>query len=120
MLNLLYQGVSLATACSFAFNTLIGQVSPIALDAVGWKYYILFVVCSATNALFFWATLPETAKRPLEEMGPLFQKMPWFVPGKSRMSVRELWGDEYVDAQGEKGGIGKIEKEDVEVEKADE
>lgn len=29
---------------SFAFNTMIGQVTPIALTNIGWKYYILFVV----------------------------------------------------------------------------
>lgn len=28
---------------SFAFNTMIGQVTPIAIDNIGWKYYILFV-----------------------------------------------------------------------------
>ena len=36
-------GVAIATMMSFAFNTLIGQITPIALQAVGWKYYILFV-----------------------------------------------------------------------------
>jgi len=38
-------------------------------------------VCNFTNAVFFWAVLPETAKRPLEEMRDLFTNAPWFVPG---------------------------------------
>jgi hypothetical protein len=38
-------------------------------------------VCNFTNALFFWAFLPETKKRPLEEMNYLFTNAPWFVPG---------------------------------------
>lgn len=37
-------------------------------------------VCNFTNALFFWAFLPETAKRPLEEMNYLFTNAPLFVP----------------------------------------
>ncbi len=37
-------------------------------------------VCNFTNAVFFWAVLPETAKRPLEEMRNLFTNAPWFVP----------------------------------------
>jgi hypothetical protein len=37
------RGVSLATMASFAMNTMIGQVTPIAMSTVGWKYYILFV-----------------------------------------------------------------------------
>ncbi|KAG9662464.1 MFS transporter, partial [Aureobasidium melanogenum] len=110
------KGVSLATACSFAFNTMIGQVSPIALERIGWKFYILFVVCSATNALWFWATLPETAKRPLEDMGPLFQKLPWFVPGKAKISLQQLWGDEWKENAGE---IGKVEEKELKIETAE-
>jgi MFS family permease len=38
------KGVSIATMVSFAFNTMIGQVTGIAMASVGWKFYILFVV----------------------------------------------------------------------------
>lgn len=37
-------------------------------------------VCNFTNAVFFWAILPETAHRPLEEMRYLFTEAPLFVP----------------------------------------
>jgi hypothetical protein len=37
------KGVSIATMMSFAFNTMIGQVTPIAMGSIGWKFYILFV-----------------------------------------------------------------------------
>lgn len=72
---------------SFAFNTMIGQVTPIALERIGYRYYYLFVVCNATNALFFWAIQPETAKRPLEEMNYLFTNAPIFVP---TMNMRDF------------------------------
>lgn len=78
------KGVSIACMMSFAFNTMIGQVTPIAMTNIGYKFYILFVVCNFTNALFFWAVLPETARRPLEEMNYLFENAPWFVPGTSK------------------------------------
>ena len=45
---------------SFAFNTMIGQVTPIAMARIGWRFYILFVVCNFTNAVYFWATQPES------------------------------------------------------------
>jgi sugar porter (SP) family MFS transporter len=38
------KGVMIATMVSFAFNTMIGQVTPIAMTTVGYKFYILFVV----------------------------------------------------------------------------
>ncbi|KAF2453506.1 MFS transporter [Lineolata rhizophorae] len=78
------KGVSLATMTSFAFNTMIGQVTGIAMNDVGYKYYYLFIICNFTNALWFWAILPETSKRPLEEMNYLFTNAPLFVPTMKR------------------------------------
>ena len=81
------KGVSFGAMTSFAFNTMIGQVTPIALTSLGWKFYILFIVVSPTdapfasaptdfatskcnigNAIFFWCFLPETKGLNLEDM----------------------------------------------------
>ena len=78
------KGVSIATMISFGFNTMIGQITPIALDAVHYQYYFLFVICNFTNAVFFWVLLPETKKLPLEEMQYLFSNAPWIVPGTKK------------------------------------
>lgn len=78
------KGVAIATMMSYAFNTMIAQVAGIAIAAVGWKFYLLFVICNFTNALFFWAFLPETKQLPLEEMNYLFTHAPWFVPGTDK------------------------------------
>ncbi|WPH03307.1 putative major facilitator, sugar transporter, major facilitator superfamily [Acrodontium crateriforme] len=74
------KGVSIATMTSFAFNTMIGQITPIAIEKIGYKFYIVFIVCNFTNAIFFWAFQPETSKRPLEEMNYLFTNSPMFIP----------------------------------------
>lgn len=71
------KGVSIGVMVSFAFNTMIGQVTPIAMENIGWRFYILFVVCNLTNALYFWAFQPETKLRPLEEMNYLFTNAPY-------------------------------------------
>ncbi|KAI9149107.1 MFS sugar transporter [Paramyrothecium foliicola] len=89
------KGVSIATMTSFAFNTMIGQTTSVALNderGIGWRWYILFIVCNFTNAVFFWAVLPETAKRPLEEMRYLFTEAPLFVPGmdESKFARRDI------------------------------
>ncbi|KAI5309264.1 hypothetical protein KEM55_003654 [Ascosphaera atra] len=74
------KGVSIATMISFAFNTMIGQVTPLGMNSAGYHFYILFIVCNFANAVFYWAFVPETANRPLEEMSYLFEHAPWFVP----------------------------------------
>ncbi|PLB43946.1 MFS sugar transporter [Aspergillus steynii IBT 23096] len=78
------KGVSLATMTSYAFNTMIGQVTPLAMDTIKYQYYFVFIICNFTNAVFFWLLLPETKKLPLEEMNYLFTNSPWIVPGTKK------------------------------------
>ncbi|KAF2169511.1 hypothetical protein M409DRAFT_64631 [Zasmidium cellare ATCC 36951] len=82
-------GVALATMISFAFNTMIGQVTNVGMKSVGWRFYLLFVIGNFTNALFFWAFLQETKKLPLEEMESLFSKSPLFVGWRDMAAYRE-------------------------------
>jgi len=82
------KGVSIATMTSFAFNTMIGQVTDIAIHDIGWRYYLVFVVCNFTNAVFFYLVLPETKRLPLEEMNYLFTHAPWIVPGSDRTAYQ--------------------------------
>ncbi|GAB7358525.1 hypothetical protein MBLNU230_g2588t1 [Neophaeotheca triangularis] len=104
------KGVSIATMTSMAFNTLIAQVTPIALDAVAWQYYILFIVTNATNAIFFWCILPETAKRPLEEMNYLFTNAPLFVPTMNMKDFASHELDSRAQNLEKKGSLGGDEQ----------
>lgn len=67
-------------------------------------------MCNCTNAIFFWALLPETAKRPLEEMRYLFTEAPWFVPmmNKADYDLHDL--DRRVEEVERKQGIGHEER----------
>ncbi|KAK5164820.1 uncharacterized protein LTR77_009484 [Saxophila tyrrhenica] len=85
------KGVSISTMTTFAFNTMIGQVTPIAMERIGYRYYFLFIICNFTNALFFWLFLPETTRLPLEKMNEVFAG-PWIVVGSSKRvkALREV------------------------------
>lgn len=84
------KGVSIGAMTSFAFNTMIGQVTPIAISSIGWRYYILFIVCNIANGIFFWAFLPETKGFSLEEMTDLFENGDWFIPTSKWQPKHEL------------------------------
>ncbi|KAJ5460569.1 uncharacterized protein N7458_002121 [Penicillium daleae] len=84
-------GVAIGCLVSFAFNTMIGQITDPAIASQGWRYFLLFVICNVTNAIFFWAFLPETKGIPLEEMNRLFKETGWFVPAhKGKRQTTEL------------------------------
>jgi len=104
------KGVSVATMTSFAFNTMIGQVTSLAITNVGYRYYYVFIICNFTNALFFWAFLPETRKVPLEEMNQLFENAPIFVAGKDMSIYRTPDLERRVaDIRGEKNEVEHFE-----------
>lgn len=39
----------MATCANWAFNVLLSQVSPLAMDSIGWKYYIVFIVLNTID-----------------------------------------------------------------------
>jgi hypothetical protein len=69
---------------------MIAEVTPIALDKIGWRYYLLFIVCDFTNALFFYLFLPETKGISLEVMDDLFTNSPLLVPGSRWVARPEV------------------------------
>lgn len=108
------KGVSVGAMTSFAFNTMIGQVTPIAISAIGWRFYVVFIVCNFVNGLVFWAFLPETKGLSLEDMDELFYESPTFVPGSKWVphshldedAQRIAKGEDYID--GVVTGKGKV------------
>jgi len=52
------------------FNT---YVNPIALDAIGWKYYIVYCVWIVVEIATVYLLFPETHNRSLEELSFMFE-----------------------------------------------
>ena len=102
----------LSPQTSFAFNTLIGQVTPIAVTSIGWRYYLVFIIFNLTSALFFWAFLPETKGLSLEDMDELFNDSPTFIPGSHWTPSSNLDNDAEkfrIGSQGQNVGVAGAE-----------
>jgi len=61
--------MNLSVTASLVFNQ---YTNPIALDAISWKYYIVYVVWDFFETIFMWFYAWETKGRTLEECGLLF------------------------------------------------
>ncbi|KDR85311.1 hypothetical protein GALMADRAFT_348328 [Galerina marginata CBS 339.88] len=66
------KGVSLSTATNWAFNFLVGEMTPYLQELMEWRLYPMhgfFCVCSFVLVYFLY---PETKGVPLEEMDAVF------------------------------------------------
>lgn len=66
------KGASLSTASNWAFNFVVGEMTPVLQEAITWRLYLVhafFCVCSFACVYFFF---PETMGIHLEDMDQLF------------------------------------------------
>ena len=52
------------------------MVTPVAINTIGWKYYIVYAVVAACIPLSVFFFYPETMGRNLEEIDLLFRQSP--------------------------------------------
>lgn len=58
--------------CGYTASFFTCYVNPIAMDSIGWRYYIVAVAVLAVECAFAWWYLPETKGKGLEEIGEIF------------------------------------------------
>jgi hypothetical protein len=66
------KGLGLAVFCKAVVAIVLGQITPIAIQNVGWRYYALFIATNFCAAFFYFFLLPETKGKSLEEIAELF------------------------------------------------
>ncbi|CAD6443796.1 f6ac02ca-40e5-4c42-9e60-8bdab14ebe0d [Sclerotinia trifoliorum] len=66
------KGASLAAAADFLGNFLVVEITPPALENIGYKTYVIFAVLNVVNAAIVWCFYPETAGHSLETIDRLF------------------------------------------------
>jgi MFS family permease len=65
-------GNSLAIFAMSAGQLLMTEITPLAFDAIAWKYYAIFIPCCFLLALYYAFFLPETGSKSLEEIAEAF------------------------------------------------
>ncbi|KAI1393066.1 general substrate transporter [Hypoxylon trugodes] len=65
-------GTSLGASSNWMNNFIVGQVTPIMLNQIGYGTYILFGLLTFMGAGFIWFFVPETKRLTLEEMDVIF------------------------------------------------
>ena len=48
------------------------QVTPLAVEAISWRYFLIFLICSSIFAVMFYFLYPETQGKTLEDIEAIF------------------------------------------------
>ncbi|BGP58428.1 hypothetical protein JCM8202v2_006097 [Rhodotorula sphaerocarpa] len=70
------KGVSLSTASNWFSNYVVGEMTPINQEVLGWKMYPMHAGFCVMSFLLVFFAYPETRGVPLEEMDELFGDQP--------------------------------------------
>lgn len=101
------KGASLSTAANWAFNFLVGEMTPVLQELITWRLYLVhafFCVCSFISVYFLY---PETMGVHLEDMDSLFgDKSIMSAPSSAMFNAdsRSVFSGETQSLLG--GGIG--------------
>ena len=63
------------------------MVTPVAIETIGWKYYLVFLIISAIIVPIVFLFYPETMGRSLEELETMFSSGK-SIPGIVRESLK--------------------------------
>lgn len=66
------KGYTIEQIFTYGAGLFNGFVNPIAMDAIGWKYYIVWVVMLCVWFILIWFLFPETSGLTLEEVSQIF------------------------------------------------
>ncbi|KAJ5752599.1 hypothetical protein N7520_009516 [Penicillium odoratum] len=65
-------GVGLGAAVQWLFNFVITEVTPRAINSIGWRTFLMFAIFCTAMGIFVFIFLRETKGRTLEEMDLVF------------------------------------------------
>lgn len=77
---------SIATANHWLWNLVVILVTPIAIEKIGFWYYVIYALISASIPVFVYFFYPETMHRSLEMLDQVFMDAPsiWKIVGMAR------------------------------------
>ncbi|KAI0100948.1 sugar transporter [Nemania sp. FL0031] len=81
------KGAALATMTNWLTNFLVVEVTPIGIQNLGWKFYVIWAVVNAVALPTIWAFFPETANRTLEDLDAYYRENPPLIVVKEKDAI---------------------------------
>ncbi|WEW61849.1 Ribulose bisphosphate carboxylase large chain [Emydomyces testavorans] len=71
-LSIRAKGASLSTAANWAFNWIVGELTPVLQEVIHWRLYLMHAFFCASSFVVVYFLYPETSGVRLEDMDVLF------------------------------------------------
>ncbi|RAK97956.1 general substrate transporter [Aspergillus ibericus CBS 121593] len=72
-LHMRMKGASASVAAQWAINYMVVQVTPVGIQNLGWKFYLIWVFFNWASIPIIYCFYPETANRRLEDIDTVFK-----------------------------------------------
>ncbi|KAJ6178201.1 hypothetical protein N7519_008662 [Penicillium mononematosum] len=70
------KGVAVSTATNWITNFAIVGTTPLGIQSIGWKFWIVWTILNAVFLPIIYFLYPKTANRTLEEMDAYYRSNP--------------------------------------------
>ncbi|KIW41398.1 uncharacterized protein PV06_06960 [Exophiala oligosperma] len=91
-------GIATGAASQWLFNFVMSQITPHAIDNIGWRTFLMFAIFNYAIIVYSWFFLKETTGKSLEEMEIVFGNVDT-LPGKDDEEVESQAGQEQYDSR---------------------
>lgn len=68
------KGASASVAAQWAINYMVVQITPIGIQNLGWRFYLIWVFMQFFSVPILYVFYPETANRRLEDIDIVFEE----------------------------------------------
>lgn len=105
------KGAALGAATNWILNFMVVEVTPIGIQNLGWRFYIIWIVLNAVIIPTVYLFYPETAGRSLEDIDEYFRSNPPVLVFRdkeatsSKRPAKYIAKDEHIIQLKQGGGI---------------
>ncbi|KAF9768103.1 hypothetical protein IL306_014657 [Fusarium sp. DS 682] len=104
------KGAALATGTNWITNFIVVEITPIGIQNLGWRFWIVWTVTNAFFLPVIYFLYPETSNRKLEDMDAHFRENPSLIVIKDKDAIIAKRPEKYVQQDHE--DIQREEAED--------
>ncbi|KAL9635818.1 MAG: hypothetical protein Q9204_002476 [Flavoplaca sp. TL-2023a] len=91
------KGAAAGTAMNWLFNFMVVEITPIGIQSLQWRFYIIWTIFNASFVPIVYLFYPETADRTLEDIDRLFRDDPHIFVFRDKDAISEKRPLKYVE-----------------------